>query len=474
MSNSAIESIKEKDASWKDLFSNSNGLKATALALSVMLHATNVYLATTIMPTIIAEIGGLEYYAWNTTIFVVASVIGSVISANWLAQFGPRKSYQIGILVFSIGTILCSSAPTMYILLYGRFVQGFGGGLLFALSYAMIRLVFDKKLWSRAMALISGMWGIAAFSGPFLGGLFAENGHWRWAFGSLLVICIIIYVISTLTLPKEKSNVPVHRIPYTKLLVLGLATLAVSIASVQESVLNSVVGVLSAILLLFLLIILEKKQGVRLLPTGAYKITSNLGAAYAIMALLTIATSIEIYVPYFAQVIYNYSPITSGFMTVLIAIGWTLSSIAFSGYKVNMIRKIIFSGSILMFIGLLGLTTISQMDFSPSNIAIVLTSLSLLAIGAGIGMCWPHLLTRVFSLSPKGEEELTSSSVTTVQLIATSFGAALAGLITNLGGITNPGGVIGAVNASFYLYAIFTLAPLVAIFILILSKRKHL
>ena len=82
MNNSNNKNMDIQNAGWGALFSNGNGLKATVLALGVMLHATNVYLATTIMPSIIKEIGGLEYYTWNTTIFVVASVIGSVISAN--------------------------------------------------------------------------------------------------------------------------------------------------------------------------------------------------------------------------------------------------------------------------------------------------------------------------------------------------------------------------------------------------------
>lgn len=135
-----------ENTSWYALFSNGNGIKAVTLALGVMLHATNVYLATTVMPSIIKEIGGLEYYAWNTTLFVVASVIGSVISANRISKLGPRKSYQLAILVFSVGTLVCSLASSMPILLLGRFIQGLGGGLLFALSYAMIRIVFSENL----------------------------------------------------------------------------------------------------------------------------------------------------------------------------------------------------------------------------------------------------------------------------------------------------------------------------------------
>ena len=193
-------------SNWKALFKGGNGIKATALALGVMLHATNIYLATTVMPSIIQDIGGLAYYAWNTTLFVVASIIGSVVSANRLAVLGPRRAYQFAIILFFLGSLICTRASSMYILLVGRFIQGLGGGLLFALSYAMVRIVFDKILWSRAMALISGMWGIAAFSGPFIGGLFAENNQWRWAFGTLLLICIVIFTISTLILPLQRSK----------------------------------------------------------------------------------------------------------------------------------------------------------------------------------------------------------------------------------------------------------------------------
>lgn len=465
-------SIDSTQASWSELFSKANALKAIILALGVMLHATNVYLATTIMPSIIKEIGGIEYYAWNTTIFVVASVIGSVLSANQMANSGPRKAYQIAIVLFSLGTLICTFAPTMYVLLLGRFIQGYGGGLLFALSYAMIRLIFTTNLWSRAMALVSAMWGVAAFSGPFLGGVFAQYGNWRWSFGILLLFCLFIGIVATIILPKNNNSHSASPIPILKLCLLTLAVLSVSIGSVQPSVLENILGVGIAFLLLATLIYLEQNSNTRLLPTGAYKISSALGSTYAIMALLTIATAIEIYVPYYAQVINGFTPIQAGYLTVLIAIGWTLSSIVFSGVKPNTVRKIILTGALLMLLGLIGLSYINLTNTLSTNWNLVLNCVFLLAIGAGIGMGWPHLLTRVFSLAPKSEENLTSSSITTVQLIATSFGAALAGLVTNLGGITNTTDNIAIVNSSIYLYSSFSIAPLLAIIIFIAVKPQ--
>src|SRR5690606_39091112 len=99
--------------------------------------------------------------------------------------------------------------------LAGRSIQGFGGGILFALSYALIRLVFAPGLWSRAMALVSGMWGTATLCGPALGGVFAQGGHWRWAFLSLLPVAAVLALIVVTQLPgKSGTSTPASRPPF--------------------------------------------------------------------------------------------------------------------------------------------------------------------------------------------------------------------------------------------------------------------
>ena len=154
----AVSTTPESSASWADLLHGANALRSIALAGGVALHAINVYIVTTILPSVIQEIGGLEYYAWNTTLFVVTSIIGSALSAKLIETLGPRAAYLAAVAIFTAGAVACALAPTMPVLLAGRSIQGLGGGILFALSYALIRLVFDAPLWSRAMALVSGMW----------------------------------------------------------------------------------------------------------------------------------------------------------------------------------------------------------------------------------------------------------------------------------------------------------------------------
>ena len=461
--------IKTAGAGWMALFAAENRLRAIALSLGVLLHVINVYLSTTVMPSIVKEIGGLAWYAWNTTVFVVASIIGSVVSAHLMALNGPRKSYRIAILMFAAGTVICITSSTMFMMLTGRFVQGLGGGLLCALSYAMIRIIFDQPLWARAMALVSGMWGIGAFLGPFIGGLFAEYDQWRMAFVSILFISIVLMLITEKILPKTQSESSHSAVPWLKLLLLAGAALSVSIASVLNGMIAQIIGVLTGLIFLVLLVLSEKGSRQRLLPTGAYKLSNPIGATYAVMVLFAFVAVIEIFVPYFAQTIYHFSPLGAGYLTVLIALGWTAGSLSMAGMKTKYFSLLLIAGALCSGGGLTVMAILSSVE--PFSGSLLLTCIFLLLTGLGIGICWPHLLVRVFSLAEPEEAALTSSSVTTVQLLAMALGAAVGGLIANAGGITHPGGTAGAKSASILVYGCYVIAPALILLLVLFSKN---
>src|SRR3712207_6379063 len=180
---------------WKDLVVGVNGPRSLVLAGGVGLHAINIFVVTTILPSVVEDLGGLQYYAWSTTVFVVASIVGSAGSSATFAQLGAHQAYLWAVAIFAAGSFVCGAAPSMPVLLGGRFLQGLGGGMLVALSYAMIRHLFAPELWPRAISMVSGMWGAAALSGPFVGGIFAELGVWRWALFVLLPVAALFAIV---------------------------------------------------------------------------------------------------------------------------------------------------------------------------------------------------------------------------------------------------------------------------------------
>ncbi len=454
-----------QSASWAQLLKGRNALRSIALAGGVGLHAINVYIVTTILPTVIADIGGLAFYAWSTTLFVVTSIIGSTLSAQLLERLGARRAFLLALLVFAAGSALCAAAPSMTVLLAGRSVQGFGGGILFALSYALIRLVFDETLWPRAMAMVSGMWGVATLCGPAIGGVFAELGHWRWAFWSLLPVVALLALIviqqldSTVVNPAARS-----RPPYGLIACLVVSVLVVSTASLSSQLLWNLLGMGAGLAIAVLIARLDRNPERRLLPTGAYSLGTRLGVLYGMMCLLITAMTTEIFVPYFLQQIHGLGPLAAGYMTAAMAAGWTLGALYGAGRTGESAERLMRAGPAVIVAAMLALAlTTPQANWLHSTAGVASYCLALAGVGLGIGLGWPHLLARVLSAARPGEENLASASITTVQLYATALAAALAGLVSNGAGLVDPGGVVGAQHAATWLFGVFALAPVLTL-----------
>src|SRR6478672_5709978 len=191
--------------SWRELLGPRNLGTSTVLAGGVALYATNEFLTVSLMPSAVADIGGQRFYAWVTTVYLVASVVAATTVHALLTRLGPRWSYLLGLSVFGVGSLLCAAAPTMEIMLVGRTVQGAAGGLLAGLGYAVINTALPSSLWTKASALVSAMWGVGTLVGPAAGGLFAQYGSWRWAFGVLVVMTIVMSLLVPIALPGRRG-----------------------------------------------------------------------------------------------------------------------------------------------------------------------------------------------------------------------------------------------------------------------------
>lgn len=456
--------------SWADLLSGRNLLRSVALTGGVALHAINVHIVTTILPSVVSDIGGLEYYAWNITLFVVASILGSTLTAKLLDRLSPRLAYLLALSVFTLGAVACASAPSMGWMLAGRSVQGLGGGLLAALSYALIRVVFAPPLWPRAVALVSGMWGVATLFGPAVGGLFAQSGHWRLAFWVLLPISLLQALVVISQLPQQKKTGPgTVRVPALKITLLASSVLVIALVGLWQSTAWKLGGVALGLALGLLVARLDQRAGVPLLPTGAYSLHSPMGKVFACICLLMIGTTTEIYVPYFLQTLHGYTPLMAGYATAAMAGGWSLASLLTSSHSGAAAKRMVSTGPLVM---TLSLTTLALVlpgaTGLPGPAQDLLMILALAGVGFGVGQGWPHLVTRVLKSAAPGEENLASSSITTVQLYAMAVGAALAGLTANAAGLSEPGGVAGAQHAAYWLLGTFALAPALA---MLLTRR---
>ena len=106
-------------------------------------------------------------------------------------------------MLYMLGCLVSALSPDMLFMLAGRLAQGLGGGGLVAISFVGVVRLFPRELVPRAVAALSLVWGVSAFSGPLVGGLFAELQFWRGAFllFALQAVALSLWIFLTLREP---------------------------------------------------------------------------------------------------------------------------------------------------------------------------------------------------------------------------------------------------------------------------------
>ena len=418
--------------SWRELLGPKYLGASTVLAGGVALYATNEFLTISLLPSAVTDIGGGRLYAWVTTVYLVASVMAATTVSGMVARFGPRRAYLLGFSVFALGSVICALAPTMEVMLAGRLVQGAAGGTLAGLGYAVINTALPQSLWPKASALVSAMWGVGTLLGPSSGGLFAQLGAWRWAFGALAILTVAVMVLVPLTLPGrsgERVQEPL-RIPVWSLVILGSAAMAISVAGIQRSVPVMVALLAAGVALVGVFIVVDRRMPVSVLPQTAYG-PGPFKWIYVSLGVLMAATMADMYVPLYGQRLAGLAPLMAGFLAVALSVGWTVSEIVSASVTTSArVVRIVAVAPLVMSVGLAA-AAVSQVDgASPAVVAV--WAFALLVTGIGVGMAWPHLSVWAMGrVDDPAQSTVAAAAINTVQLICGAFGAGLAGIVVN-------------------------------------------
>src|SRR6266403_3415334 len=194
------------EPSWRALLAPQLALPLSVLLGGVLLHSMNVLITATLLPSIVADVGGSNLMSWPTTAFVASSIVAATSTGIVSSAVGSRRAFYGGAVTYAAGAILCALAPSIGLVIAGRFVQGLGGGLLSALAYVLVRNVFPEALWPRAFGLFAGVWSVSVLAGPLIGGLFASYGHWRSAFVTVAGIGCLLGAGALSTLPADRRS----------------------------------------------------------------------------------------------------------------------------------------------------------------------------------------------------------------------------------------------------------------------------
>lgn len=429
-----------------------------ALVGGVLLHSMNVLMLATVLPSIVADVGGAAMVSWPTTAFLASSIVAATCTGHLTVRLGARSAFCAGALVFGIGALVCAVAPTMGVVVAGRFVQGFGGGVLSAMAYVLVGRSFPEPVWPRVAALLSGAWSMAVLVGPMLGGAFATWGNWRGSFYAVTVLAALLAIVAARALPRARAEKAgaARTIPGGRVALICLAIATMSTASVVVLPSTKAGLFLGAVALLVTMIILDRRSTAPLFPSDAFSLGTVTGIAMWFCLLVSVAYSpLSIFIPIFLQSLHGFDPLAAGYTVAGASMGWTVASLVVAGRAPRVAGRLLVLGPLAMAAGLAGVALLMSQPVLvlPAFIALV---------GVGIGTCWGFGVQRLMGGARRGEAELAASAVATVQQSGFALGAAAAGIVATLAGFSRDLSAQDVTGAAFWVPMAFAPAALLA------------
>lgn len=403
------------------------------LLANVMLGTFMAVLDSTIvnvgLPKIMASFGvGLDKIEWVITAYMLAMAVMLPVS-GWMAdRFGYKRMYFWGLLLFTVGSLMCGLSTDENTLILSRILQGLGAGTLQPLGMAIITREFPPS--QRGIAL--GFWSISAAAsvsfGPLIGGFLVDNFNWQLMFGVNVPIGIVA-LFATIIIQREYVNKKVRKFDLTGfisvIIFLPLTLYALSQGSASTNsagwsapyilICFGIAAIALAVFITTELTVEEPLIDLRLLKEH------NFGLANVIMLIFSIGMFGSTFLmPMYLQNSLGYTAVQAGavFLPVGIIQGFTAPIAGRLSDKFN--AKIpIMVGIILLFFSFYLNTSLSHLSEHP------FIMLSLYIRGFAMGLLFTPLSTISLLNIPREKMAQASGLANTIRQLGGSLGIAI-------------------------------------------------
>jgi MFS family permease len=403
-----------------------------ALMLVMVLVSMEMTITSTVMPTIIGELHGLEHYSWVASVYLLTSTVTMPLYGRLADALGRKRVLIAALMLFLAGSLLCAWARSMTELIIFRGVQGLGAGGVMPVVLTILGDIFTLKERARIQGLFSAVWGTSALAGPVLGAFLEHSLGWRSIF-----YCNIPLGLPGLAvlLWKYKDHGEPHS---TDLDLPGVATLAVACTAVLTlfSRLGPggwswpwVLGLLTATAAaLAYFIAHEARAASPIMPPGLLTRRDIGPSVLGSFLLGAIFLSLDTYVPLYAQGGRGGGTGGSALAVGAVMLTWALSSVAAAPLMVRWgFRRTAMLGSVLIVMGCSGLLACSYAGASRWALAGTLA-----LTGLGFGPASMSYLLAAQGAVGWQQRGIVTSGVAFFRTIGGAMGIGLLGGLFNL------------------------------------------
>lgn len=204
-----------------------------SLSLSMLLSSLGISIANVALPTLTQAFNAsFQEVQWIVLAYLLA-ITTLIVSVGRLGDItGRRRLLLAGLFLFTVASVLCGVAPTLWLLIAARVAQGLGAAVMMALTIAFVGETIPKARTGSAMGLLGTMSAIGTALGPSLGGLLIAGAGWRAIFLVNVPLGLLAVVLAYCYLPADRREPNTDRAGFdvvgTLLLALALGAYALA------------------------------------------------------------------------------------------------------------------------------------------------------------------------------------------------------------------------------------------------------
>jgi len=352
-----------------------------------------------------------------------------LLTAGSLADlYGRRLLYVVGLVIFTLASLLCGLAASTMMLQLSRALQGVGGAIMFSVSLALLADAFRGKDRGVAFGVWGATTGLAVAVGPLLGGVLTSGLSWRAIFLVNLPIGVLTVVIALAKVAESKA--PQARRPDWVGFVLFTAGLSALVYGLIESNQRSfssslVIGCLvGAALLLAVFVVVERRSSHPMFDLSLFAKPTFSGGAIAAFGLSGSLFAMLLYLVLYLQNVLGYSPLQTG-LRLLVLSGGILATSTLAGRLTSRVPVRMLIGPGLLLVGV-GLLLMRGLGASTSWTHLIP---GLIVAGVGTGLVNPPLASTAVGVVPPQQAGMASGINSTFRQVGIATGIALLGTL---------------------------------------------
>ena len=419
----------------------SRRITVIALIIVLLLGALDQTVVSTAMPRIVAQLQGLDLYAWVTTVYLLSSTVMVPIWGKLGDLYGRKLVMIWGVSIFIFGSALCGMSTSMVQLILFRGLQGIGGGALFTSAFGVIADLYPPRERGKMSGYFGGVFALASIVGPLIGGFFTEHGTlhlggltiagWRWVFYvNLPLSALALFMIIARAPGLKAGRGGKVDVAGAALVVTAFVPLLLALTwggHLYAWTSPQILGLLAVtVLSLAAFVLVERKVSEPILPLDLFgnRVFSLTNAAAFVISMAFFGAIT--FLPLYLQLGIGVSATQSGMVMLPMMFGLILSS-TISGRMVTRIgryKPMMLFGAVMMLLGIFLMTQLGPDTHPWSGVAP-----RMFVLGVGLGPAQGLFALAAQNAVPPQRIGVATSSSQFFRQIGSTVGVAVFGAV---------------------------------------------